>query len=892
MAEKLRKAGLMRSVIGLSIGLLSLTALAGCTGGGGGGGSDTPPPPPPPPPPPASFTLSGQILADPTLAADSDIADPAAVPTDNGTFATAQTIANDAEVRGFVNCISRPSFSDPCVAGSDAQDVFVADLEAGQQAALQIADYSPQTPDLLDLDLYLFDENGDQVAASLAFSAEIEEITITETGRYFLVVDAFAGRSNYSLVLGRAPVTGPQNGIRLDTMDVRRVTQLSTMSEIAAKEVRPLLEIARAPRDEVDLGADRVQRLHIPIGMAEPPAEGPLASDFGARVLGRRALADDPRRRAKLGLLHTIKLANVRAGREVLTAYHLPRYHADPPPDALLQWNLPNIEWQEALTTVENQAPGIGRPLIAVLDSGVFSSHPKIAPVLTDPRDFVPSFIDGDGFDAEAEESVVPDDPNPDECFDFHGTHVSTIAAAPREGGFINGRTMAGALPFADLMMLKLGYNQDPDCRLIVGDIPSAIRYAAGLENGSGELPARRADVINMSFGGPQPDPATRAAIEEAVAAGVIVVASAGNDGEDNPQPSFPASFPDVIAVAATTIDNQRASYSSFYPQVEVAAPGGAGQFDLNGDGLGDAVVGGVGRLNGTSDGFEARYALYQGTSMASPHVAAGFALMKAIYPELTSDDAHRLLEEGLLTTDLGPLGRDEEFGFGLISFQKMVDAAIALRDDALDLPADFRLEPAAIDLGNVTIRSSFEIVRSGEPTFTIDEVVFTGTTLDDTQLLPPRAVDVDAEGFGRYEIEINRRAIEAGDYTAEVSITASNGETKILPVTFEIPETSLAASTAPARVILERSASPGNFTTVRSFVANSGAGETFNFANIGEGSYRIRVTTDMDGDGGICDQGELGGTVPGGPCDAEDVFVLPGGEASNLDAVLGRLPD
>ena len=712
-----------------------------------------------------------------------------------------------------------------------------------------------------------------------------------DDGEYFIVVDAFSGASNYALSVTSGAQTTPQNGgqVNIATMSSRQVVQMkpggAALSDLLAES-----DVDRGDMSELDRLAP-IRSLSINAQQLSAPTTGPLAAEFPQQVLGiSPAPSSDPRYAEKLALLNHIKETNKRAGSEVLHVAHNKRLHASPPPDPLLQWNLPLTEWEEALDAEEAEISDPRRPVIAILDSGVFSSHPAIAPVLTDARDFVPETIDGDGFDAEAEEDVDINDPNPDDCFDFHGTHVASTAVAPEGLGEINGRTMVGGLPYADLMMLKLGFNQDPQCRFIVGDVAGAIRYAAGLPNSSGALPARPADVINMSFGGPEPNPATRAAIEAAVEAGVIVVASAGNEGEEPVQAAnFPAAFPDVFAVAAIDIQSERAPYSSFYPQVEIAAPGGDGRFDRNGDGAADAVVGGVARPNSGNTDFEARYAIYQGTSMAAPHVAAGFALMKSIYPELTSDEARELLETGVLTSDIAASGRDNETGYGLMSFRKMAEVALQLRDGTFVLPADFRISPSSIDLGIFGDTALVDVDRVGDPAFTITDVTIGGEGLDGNAFFGPSPVENTGQGFGSYEIGLFRDSVQPGNYVAQFTATSSEGVSKSIPITFRIPDFSTDANTGPARFVLQERVN-GSFNTVLEFTVADGAGADFTLTDVSEGEYRLVFTTDMDNDGEICDAGEIGGTYPGMTCDSTQTFTLPGDEGTAIEAILERL--
>ncbi|MEO1656348.1 MAG: S8 family serine peptidase [Pseudomonadota bacterium] len=890
---------LNRTLLGIVAGTTLLASCGGGGGDGGDGGSSGA----------ATFSVSGTLLSDPVLITDSDINDPDAAPLDNDSISLSQALAADNEVRGFVtrSATSDVVSNDNFALSGDESDFYEVTLGSGQDIIMTFADYQPSNPTANDLDLILYNSFGLRVAISQLIQSPTEQITVSSPGTYFIQVFAFSGASNYTLTINDAAQIGPETSaqVNLATMAPRRATAMN--GDVAS--------LSTAFKDAKDRpgalstsskGAIKPHTLWLESTELPMAKEGPLSDGFPlAEVLGLEPseAAEDETHDQKLALLHHIKQVNRLAGADVLRPYHFPRYLADPPQNPVLQWNLLAIEWEEALDEVEIQAPTIGRPLIAVIDSGVFSSHPKIAPALTDARDFVAAFIDGDEIDdaeasanggnaAEAEENVSLTETDPDSCYTFHGTHVASIAVAPSAGGTINGVNMDGTLPFADLMMLKVGNNISPDCEFIVGDVAGAIRYAAGLPNSSGVLPARAADVISMSFGGFEPDPATQAAIQEAAAVGVIMVAAAGNNGQSFlQQPEYPASFNDVFAVAATDINNNRSFYSSFYPQVEIAAPGGDSRFDSNFDAEPDAIVGGIATLNAGGTAFDADYAIYQGTSMATPQVAAGFALMKAIHPQLNTDEARSVLQSGLLTTDIDAAGRDDNTGYGLMSLKKMVDTAVALRDQTISLPSDFLITPDALALGNITTTATIAILRSGNPSFSITSVTTSNGGLPASVTPDATPLVIDAEGFGTYEVAINRTEASPGTYEVNVEVTSSDGVTKTVPLSFVVPEQSTQADTAPALVILQREQTPGNFVTVTSTVAAGGAGSTITFNALEPGEYRVLYTTDMDNDGDVCDVGELGGSFPGGDCDSSDTVSISA-NASNLEFVLTRIND
>jgi Subtilase family/Fervidolysin N-terminal prodomain len=151
---------------------------------------------------------------------------------------------------------------------------------------------------------------------------------------------------------------------------------------------------------------------------------------------------------------------------------------------------------------------------------------------------------------------------------------------------------------------------------------------------------ARGARIINMSFAGPN-DPEIARGLAAARQKGVILVAAAGNAGAKS-APLYPAADSNVIAVTATDAHDNLFASANRGRHIAVAAPG----VDI----LGPAPGGG--------------YQLSTGTSVAAAHVSGVAALLLALKPTLTPDAVRKLL---LATaTDLGPKGRDDQFGAGL----------------------------------------------------------------------------------------------------------------------------------------------------------------------------------------------------------------------------------
>ncbi len=201
----------------------------------------------------------------------------------------------------------------------------------------------------------------------------------------------------------------------------------------------------------------------------------------------------------------------------------------------------------------------------------------------------------------------------------FHGTHVSgTIGAATNNGTGVAGINWVSKV----LPVRVLG-----KCGGYTSDIADAMVWASG-----GSVPGVPANpnparVLNLSLGGSGAcDATTQNAINSALAAGAVVVVAAGNSNADARNYS-PAGCNGVITVAATGRQGQRASYSNFGPAVEISAPGGS-------DGQGVLSTLNNGATSPQPNGYT--YVYYQGTSMATPHVAGIASLMLSVNPSLT----------------------------------------------------------------------------------------------------------------------------------------------------------------------------------------------------------------------------------------------------------------
>jgi len=289
---------------------------------------------------------------------------------------------------------------------------------------------------------------------------------------------------------------------------------------------------------------------------------------------------------------------------------------------------------------------GAASVVVAVIDTGILPNHPDImgSPNLTAGFDMISDpFIANDGGGRDNDPTDPGDASAANECgagspaqpSSWHGTHVAGTVGV---GNTNNGVGVAGINWNVKLQAVRaLG-----KCGGTMVDINDAIRWAAGLPVPGTTPNPTPAKVINMSLGGASPcsaSPATQSAINDAIARGVTIVVAAGNEASDAAN-FLPASCNGVITVAASDFRGRLVTrYSNFGARVDILAPGGDTARDDNGDGQNDGVLSMV----------QGGYALYNGTSMASPHVAGVVALMLARQPGLTPAKVRDTLKSAAL---------------------------------------------------------------------------------------------------------------------------------------------------------------------------------------------------------------------------------------------------
>ncbi len=497
-------------------------------------------------------------------------------------------------------------------------------------------------------------------------------------------------------------------------------------------------------------------------------------------------------------------------------------------PGYVPQWHYPAINLPAAWDIT------IGDPnlIVAVIDTGAKFGHPQLGPRLTGGQyDFISdpqNALDGDGIDPSAED---PGDDPRGLASSYHGTHVAgTVGAVTNDGLGVAGVNWSSRLMTLRVLGAGGGSNFD---------IAQAIRYAARLGNSSGTLPTQRANVINMSLGGPSDSLTLAAAISAALNQNVVIVAAAGN--ENSSAASFPASYPGVVSVGAIDLSGGKAPYSNFGDRIDVVAPGGNTAEDRNGDGFPDGVLSTL--WNQASD--TPTFAFYQGTSMASPHVAGLASLILSVNPNLNPFQVRQILQSTAI--DLGLPGRDNTYGNGLVDALAALRSAGNLGGGATPI---LRLATNRLDFGAsaTQLQVPFSNVGGGtlqvsSPTVELD----TGAGWLGAQLSGSTVV-----------VQVNRQGLGAGAYSGRVRL-ASNGGAGVIEVEMQVG----GGGVANVGSIFVLALNPSTFETVAVAEAVAASDYAFRTGAVPAGEYLIVAGTDNDEDGFICDDGEFCGFYP-----------------------------
>jgi subtilisin len=270
---------------------------------------------------------------------------------------------------------------------------------------------------------------------------------------------------------------------------------------------------------------------------------------------------------------------------------------------------------------------------IAILDTGIDTDHPDLSYIF--------------GFDFS---DLLMDDADPED-FSGHGTHVAGIIAAQN-----NDIGVFGIAPGANLYILKV-FTDEGEGRYSAAI--EAIEWCIGTYTDA--IEGNEIDIISMSWGSEVDlgDPGIEPWINQAYNQGIILVGSAGNDGNSTGTGDniiYPARYENVIAVSSTNEEDQRPTFSSTGPAVELTAPG-------------------VNIISTFIDG----YATLAGTSMSCAHVSGSIALL--LNSDIPTDydtntngkwdpaEVRSILHD--TADDIGQEGKDQQYGYGIVNINQ-----------------------------------------------------------------------------------------------------------------------------------------------------------------------------------------------------------------------------
>jgi len=334
-----------------------------------------------------------------------------------------------------------------------------------------------------------------------------------------------------------------------------------------------------------------------------------------------------------------------RLNRSRAVLYAEPNYiaHATAVPDDPLfgdLYGLSNTGQQGGLADADVDAPegwdaaGLGSfpaalngAKIGIVDTGVQATHEDLAGKVVDCAGVKSFGIDVLGLlplPLFADPTIVPG-----RCADDngHGTHVAGTAAARAN----NARGVAGVAFDSPLAV----------CKALDGKGAGAV---AGIANCMNYLVGAGVKVISLSLGTTEDSVTLRNAVA-AASSRALVVAAAGNSGAATVE--YPAAYPEVVSVAATDRRDAHAGFSTANAKVEIAAPG----------------------VDITSAWNDGGYETISGTSMATPHVAGVAAIIARRNPSGGPAAWRAKLDSSV--DDLGPAGRDPQFGLGRVNLAR-----------------------------------------------------------------------------------------------------------------------------------------------------------------------------------------------------------------------------
>jgi thermitase len=346
-----------------------------------------------------------------------------------------------------------------------------------------------------------------------------------------------------------------------------------------------------------------------------------------------------------------------------------------------------DMDWLEAYDALG--AAFAGTATVGILDTGIRPTHQDLAGRVVAQRNFAT------GYAAD----FVQDR-------DGHGTHVAGIAAARGNNGVgVSGVAFGANIRIINAKVCERYIFPDGIIRTSCPSSSTADAIMWATDQG--------ANVLNLSLGGSplatSGFAAQQVAFQYARARNVLPFCATGNDGYH--AIAFPARFPECVAVGATNWTDTRATYSNYSAEVELSAPGGAGNVG------GTPANPSASFILASTFTADNTYGWKAGTSMATPQAAGLAALLYATGMTNANSVLARMKETA---DDLGPAGHDNEFGNGRINACRALD------------PAQLRVEmPGAVSMRDGS-NSVIPVTLFGGPRFTVSQFDVAYLTLGD----------------------------------------------------------------------------------------------------------------------------------------------------------------